>query len=137
MSRLPENALKHTLEALYDFLKASPNMLNESVPLTTGAAPVSPDLTVYETKITSGGTAGSEDLNVGDGTGAIIGQRHLFTFETRTNGSDVINFDHANMDDGLTITDVSMDAADEFILLEWNGLKWQIIYSAAGVVTSS
>ena len=103
----------------------------------SGATAVTIDVATYHVKITTGGTAGSEDVSIGDGTGARVGERKLITLAVRTDGSDVVNLDHANCVNatGTTLTNLDMDAAGEFVLLEWNGTKWQIIYADATEAT--
>ena len=58
--------------------------------LTTGAAPVSIDPTVFLSKITSGGTAGIEIVSFDDYTPDQSGKPHLIVFETQTDPADVI-----------------------------------------------
>jgi len=119
------------------YLEGQPLFFGEYEELSSSdAAAVDVDLTTYETKLTTGGSAGSEDVNVGDGSDALaIGQRKLITLDTRTDASDVVNLDHANIVNasGVQTTNVDLDAEGEFVLLEWNGAKWQIIYSDATV----
>ena len=105
--------------------------------LTTGAAATIMNPNIYESLITTGGTAGSEDLNIGDGTDITVGQRKLVTLAVRTNASDVLNLDHANIHDaaGVAMTNCDLDAVDEFILMEWNGVEWQELYSDATITT--
>lgn len=118
---------------LINYLADEPNLVKEAVGLTSGSSAVSVDTAVYKTEITTGGTAGSEDVNIGDGTGAVIGERHLIELTTRTNASDVVNLDHLNVHNaaGTALTNLDMDAEGEFVLVEWTGSEWQIIYSDA------
>lgn len=105
--------------------------------LTSGATAVAVDLGTYKTDITTGDTGGSEDVTIGDGTGVTIGDRKLITLVTRSDSSDVVNLDHANIANasGTQTTNVDLDAEGEFVLLEWNGSKWQVIYSLATIAT--
>jgi hypothetical protein len=121
------------------FLRPDVNGINSEETVTTnGDASSEVGLDRYHSKIVSGGSAGTEDLNIGDGTGAIVGQRKLITFLTRTNASDSIVLDHANFSQAsATITAIALDAAGEFILAEWQGAKWEIIKASSGVVTTS
>lgn len=92
------------------------------------------DISVYETRVTSGDSDGAELLNIGDGTGAYVGQRHLITLVSRV-GTDDVTLDDANITQaGVTIAAVVLDADDEFILLEWQGASWEVIAAASGVV---
>lgn len=101
----------------------------------SGAADVGVDLSVYHTEIITGGTDGAENVTLGDGTGAVVGQRKLVTLKTRTSGSDVVNLDHANIANasGVQATNCDLDAAGEFFLFEWNGSKWQIVYGSGTI----
>lgn len=129
--RVDAKHLPHSLEEFYEDLQGAPNMVNEAEAVASGAVALTLDPSVYGAEITTGGTAGSEDVNLGDGTGAVVGQRKLITLSVRTNASDVVNLDHANMVNaaGTTATNVDLDAAGEFVLLEWNGAKWQVVYT--------
>lgn len=112
-------------------------VLDTAETVTTGASPVALDLVSYKATVTTGGTAGGEDLTIGDGTGAVIGQRKLVTLGTRTDASDVVSLDHANIVNasGTQTTNCDLDAAGEYVLLEWNGAKWQIVYTNGTVAT--
>lgn len=106
--------------------------------VATSGTPLAATHTHYKTTITSGGTAGNENYNLGVATAQKQGQRRLIYFGTRTDGSDVIVIDHANISHtGFTVTGVTLDAADEWILLEAQGATWEIIAAASGVVTES
>jgi hypothetical protein len=136
MARLTTGKQAHSgLVTAADFIKAAPNLVNETEERVSGAAAITLDISVYQSVITTGGTAGSEDVNIGDGTGAVVGQRKLVTLGTRTDGSDVVNLDHANIHNasGTQCTNVDLDAANEFVLVEWTGSEWQIIYANATV----
>lgn len=114
---------------LREWISEQPTFLGVSEPLESGASAVDVALDVYETKITSGGTAGSEDVNIGDGTGITVGQVKLITFESQTDPSDVLNLDHANIvnANGEQCTNVDLENEDDWLLLRWNGSAWQII----------
>jgi hypothetical protein len=103
------------------FLRPDVNGINSEETVTTnGDASSEVGLDRYHSKIVSGGSAGTEDLNIGDGT------------------SDSIVLDHANFSQAsATITAIALDAAGEFILAEWQGAKWEIIKASSGVVTTS
>lgn len=76
--------------------------------------------TYYETVVTSSGD-GVGQLALTDGD--FIGQRKLVTFGTKTGGSDAVDFELGNLKgvSGATLTDLAMDAANEFVLFEWTG----------------
>lgn len=104
---------------------------------TNGDAAVAVNTRVYKSVVVSSGSEGAEDLEVGDGTDVEIGTRKLIVFGTRTHASDSIVLDDTNISQGSdTITAVELDAADEFILLEWHGTSWEVIAASAGVVTT-
>lgn len=135
--RIPIDGLRHALKAFYDFLKAAPSLLNEYETVTTGAVAKSADITVFKTSVVTGATEGNETLNIGNGSGAIVGQRKLVTLTTRSHASDVVVLDHANMVyRGVAPSAVQLDAANEYVLLEWNGTKWDIIAQNATVTAS-
>lgn len=114
------------------------NILTSESVATNGDDAVNCDVSVYQTIVTSSGSEGEEDLNIGDGTGVTVGTRHLVTFATRTHASDSIVMDDANITvTGSTVTAVELDAAGEFILLEWQGASWEVIKASSGVVTAS
>lgn len=137
--RISRGAFKHALKSFYDTLLGAANLLNESEEVTTGASTKDTDNTVYETEVVTGGTAGAEDLD--PTTGTIVGQRKLITLKTRTNASDVVNvvvtdvvrWIHSGVaSDPLTtaaVSNLDLDAAGEYALLEWNGSKWNVIYT--------
>ncbi|MCP3980742.1 MAG: hypothetical protein GY716_15680 [bacterium] len=138
MSRFPSTGLRRSLDALYDFLAGAPSLLNEDEARTSGASEITLDITQYQSTITTGATEGSEDVSVGDGTGAIVGQRKLITLGTRSHASDVVNLDHANMvdtDGSTALTNMDLDAADEFWLGQWNGTAWVTIYTTGTLAT--
>lgn len=128
--------VRHGAKAIRQALASDSIGEDESVEqLTSGAAAVTVDLGRYKTEITTGATAGSEDVNIGDGTGVEIGERKLIELVTRTDGSDVVNLDHANIVNasGTQATNVDLDAAGEFVLVEWNGAAWQVIHANATI----
>lgn len=136
MTRLSERIdLHRPIVPLITALEEDPNFLNDSAAVTSGSSASTLDRTVYRHNITTGGTAGSEDANLGDGTGATIGERHLIYLETRTNASDVVNLDHANFvnEFGVVLTNLDLDAADEYVLAEWTGSAWKVISHNATV----
>lgn len=141
MARFTRTGRPRSLAQFYDDLASAPNLISDDEPLFSGASAVPVDLTVYQTKITTGGTAGSEDVTLGDGTGTvtpIVGQQHLITLETRTNASDVVNLDHANMVDsaGTDLTNMDLDAAGEFVLVRWTGTKWKVLETNGTLATA-
>jgi hypothetical protein len=134
MSRFPVGRSERTLDALRDALEAA-RVPGSSETLVSGASPVAVSLARHLTTIVTGGTAGTESVTVGDGTGEVVGTRKLIELGTRTDASDVVSLDHANIVNasGTQTTNVDLDAEGEFVLLEWNGSKWQIVYSDATV----
>jgi hypothetical protein len=110
---------------------------SESV-TTNGSTATGLYLFAYNSKITSGGSAGPEDAELGATTFMPVGFRKLITFLTQTDPSDVIVLDHANMVNsaGVALTAATIDAEGGFILVENNGLKWQVIYSGDATLTT-
>lgn len=137
-SRLPVGGFPKALRQLYAFFRSGPNFINDFELLTSGTVAKNVDTTIYETQVVSGGLGAGELLNIGNGATAKVGQRKLITLKTRTGGSDVVTLDKTNMvkSDGSTQpTTAALDAAGEFVLVEWNGTKWQVVYFKAGVIT--
>ena len=134
LSGLKRAAYKHGLQAFYDDLESDPDAVPITDTLTTGASAVSATTTAYETKITTGGTAGAENINLPDGD--FVGQRKLFTLAVRTNASDVVDLQAAKLGrlniSGSTsqnVTNLDLDAVGEYALLEWDGTEWNVIYT--------
>lgn len=109
--------------------------------VTTGASPVALTAGVYKHNITSGGTAGNETVTLPDGQ--FHGQRMLINFSVETNASDAILVDLTKLAaqsivgdaaEDTTITAMTLAAAAQAVLLEWTGLKWNILYTN-GTVT--
>ena len=134
MSGIDTNQLRHSLGDFYAKL-AGATIPGAFEARTSGAAAIQVDLSIYETKLTTGGTAGTESVTLGDGAGVTVGHRKLVTLKTRTNAADVVSLDHANLANksGVQATNVDLDAAGEFCLVEWNGSKWQIVHANATV----
>lgn len=128
--------------------------------LTTGASPVTIDPTVFLTKITSGGTAGTEIVIFDDYIADQAGKPHLIVLETRTNVADVIQLygDSGNSNPilvsafgsladktaGAVIpnTTMTMTAVGQGFVLTWGDLAWELVekvqeptitYSNAGI----
>lgn len=105
----------------------------------SGSETVALSLFAYHTAITTGGTDGNENVTIPNGV--IAGQRKLVSLGTRT-GTDTVVIAVTNIDRGLhagetpaTITALNLDAAGEYALLEWSGLKWNILYSNGTITT--
>lgn len=133
MARLPTDHLSRSLATVYDFLDNAPTIINESEAVTTGATSKAADTTVYQTVLTTGATAGAEALTIANGT--IPGQRKLLTLETLGGVGDSVAVAFANVVNaaGTQATGVVLDAAGEYLLLEWTGAKWKVIYGTATV----
>lgn len=130
--QIPLGNLSKSLKKLYAFFNAAPNFINDHELVTVSATPSACDMTVYATHVTTGGVGRA--LNVGNGAGAVVGQRKLIKVVGFT-ASDTVVLDHANivLANGNAAASVVLDAANEFILLEWNGAKWQLRYASSGV----
>jgi hypothetical protein len=94
-------------------------------------------LDAYATHITTGGTAGNESVTLP--SGSYVGQRKYVKLATRTNGADVVVFNHALITNaaGTAATGCTMDAANEWALFEWDGAKWRAIYLAGTTITTA
>lgn len=99
---------------------------------TPGAASVE----LYETKLTTGGSAAGEALTVADGL--YIGQRKLLTVVGMGDPGDSVDVDFTNIagKSGELLAALSIDAAlNGYLLLEWrgdedgSGGKWWVIAS--------
>lgn len=105
---------------------------------TNGDAPVEMSNAHYESRITSGGSAGGEDLSFDSVVSPIVGQRKLVTFENQTDESDAIALPEGEISQaGDTISTVVLNVSGDFILLEWRGSKWEVIAASDGVVTTA
>jgi hypothetical protein len=109
--------------------------------VTSGAAPVALTAGIYRHNVTTGGTQAGEEVSLPDGQYA--GQRMLVYLETLTDPADNVDITLTKLAaqsivgdaaEDATIAAMSLDAADDYVLLEWTGLKWNILYSN-GTVT--
>jgi hypothetical protein len=106
--------------------------------LSNGDDAVAVSLETYKSLVITSGSQGAEELTIGDGTGVEIGTRKLIVLHQRTHASDSVVLDDENLSQAADeITAVELDAAGEFILLEWQGASWEVIKASAGVVTAS
>lgn len=87
-------------------------------------------LTVYHSILTSSGEI-DDEAALNDGTGVTIGTRKLVTLNDRAT-TGVVALDHLNIVNsaGAALDAVVLDADDEFLLVEWNGVKWKELYSS-------
>jgi hypothetical protein len=118
------------------------SFVNDSVPAheavsTNGDAAVVVGVGFYETKITTSGSEGAEDIELVDGV--YIGQRKLVTLAVEGHADDVVSFD--NGDDmfstaGAALASLTIDAADGFVLLEWRG-AWHVIALSGATETEA
>lgn len=113
------------------------NLQGSEAVTTSDAAPTALSIAVYQSILTTGGSAGAEEAEIGDGTGAVVGQRKLITLESLGDPGDSVALDDANIvaDDGSSLSAVTMDAEGAFLLLEWNGTAWQTLYSGDCTLT--
>lgn len=123
------------------FLDQYGQILASSESRTSGASEIVLDLKPYQSLLTTGGTQGSEDVSLGDGTAsadnaaAVIGQRKLVYLAVLGDTGDVAALDFANIvdTDGAALQAAELDAADEWVLVEWNGAAWQVVYHNATI----
>lgn len=116
----------------YEPTTPNPNNVTKSETVTTAASAKAVDLEVYQTKVITGHATGA--LTIANGT--IVGQRKLITLLTIGTENDVVNFTEASFSQGAdTIDTIVLDAEGEFLLVEWQGAKWEVIKASTGVVT--
>lgn len=130
-ANLPMSAFPRALKALYNFFANSPNLI-ETFEDKSAAGALS--LTKYQSRLTV--TLAATAFTLGNGAGVTVGTRKLITCAART-APGTAALDHANIVDpaGTQATAVVLDAANEFILVEWRGAKWHTIAATAGVVS--
>lgn len=143
LSGFPEAGFRKSLGALYDWFnqrdahETTAGMSLEPVAdaATSGASAITLTLAAYRTNITTGGTAGNENVNALP-SGEYIGQRKLIYLATRTDASDVVVIATSNISRLLlsgetpgAVATLNLDAADEYAMLEWSGAEWNILYS--------
>ena len=95
--------------------------------VTNGEAATTLTLDAYETKITTGGSGGAEDVALPDGE--YPGQRKLVTLAKISEGGDKIDVKL----DNVVATSVSLDEEGEFVLFEWSGEEWFVLYGTADI----
>ncbi len=132
----PGKGLPHSLANLRDAL--SGGIVGDSVAVSSGAVAVELDVSVYESAIDSGATAGNEVVEIP--VGAFVGQRHLVTFGTEGDASDVVRINaEASQslqsggivgDTPAAVTNIDLDTPGEFALLEYQGGDvWNLLYT--------
>lgn len=91
----------------------------------------------YGVYVTSGGSEGAEDITIASAD--FVGQRKLVVFAVQTHASDVLALNHSGIvgADGAALDALTIDDEGGFVLIEWNGLKWQVIYSGDATITPS
>lgn len=128
------------LETFYDWLEEV-TLVPSTVALATSASSTAIPLTAYTVNITTVGNAGQNPVTVANGS--YVGQRVLVNLATRTDASDTVNFTMTNIEENLEAgggggggaTALVLDAAGEFVLLEWAGAKWNIVYTNGTLTT--
>ena len=107
---------------------------------TNSGAPTSDTAVAYATGIVSTGSAGDEFIALASppAPGSLFGDagiRHVIYFKTRTNPSDFVDLNLANIrnSDGTTFTSVQFLAPNDFMLLQWHpqDSTWRIIDGSA------
>lgn len=97
------------------------------------------DRTVFETRVQTSGSQGIEQIVIGEGilSGVRPGTRHLITLEKLGHASDVCTLDHGDIvsSTGAALAAATLDAEGAFVLLEFNGAAWQVIYSKDATLT--
>jgi hypothetical protein len=113
--------------------------------VTLGAIDQVCDLGVFETRVTTSGAGAGANLAIGDGTGVRVGTRHLVTLAVLAHASDAVVLDEANIigEDTFplgtpgTFSAVTIDGAGGFLLLEWSGVGWVVIYAGDATLTAT
>jgi hypothetical protein len=105
--------------------------------LVNGDTPTPASLVVYTTYVFTSGSAGEEALTLGDGTGVVVGQRKLVKLNVQANESDIVVLDHDNMadTDGAPLAAATVDVEGGFILVEWSGVAWQVVFASDATIT--
>lgn len=132
-------------------LTAALGNIPSPTPITTGAAPVEADLMTLAYEITSGGTAGVEEVDLPYFDPAIalvmLGRRLVFSFANQTNGSDTIKFTvdggdtiyyypseaFSNAGERRTVEGVVLNAEGQYAAFIWNGSDWWLDYALSSI----
>ena len=104
--------------------------------LQTGAAPLTIDYNQYSVLLTTGGTGGTESVILPAPGVALQGTRQVIALDTITAPSDVVSFDVSNIQDiaGGALTSITMDTADQYLLLEvWDAATYRVLRGTATV----
>lgn len=111
------------------------NPNSEAAVTTNGVAPTEAPISAYNVLVTTGGSAGAEDLEIPAGTK--IGQRLHLELVALGDVGDSVAIDVTNLADpfGQTVSAAVLDAVGEELLLEWAGAAWNVYGATAGVVT--
>lgn len=131
----PRTNMPRALKALLDWLDNAPWHINNSVETINGTVAVqAASLTRYKTIVNLAHVG--DNVTIGNGSGVVEGFRKLIKAGTRA-GSSTCILDHANIKSGGSpATAAVLDAANEFVLLEWRGDAWHVIAASSGVVTT-
>lgn len=107
--------------------------------LTTGVDPVNYPPPFHQIYITTGGTAGTEEINsVVPPYLDFVGAQQLIRIGTQTNPADVVSIDdpanYIRNSDGSVVTSITFDAVDEYLLIEaYDATTWRIVSGTATV----
>lgn len=116
-------------------LAVSEEAVADEVVSTNGDAAEALSVSVFKSTLVTSGSEGAEEAELGDGSGVEIGTRKLIVLGTRTHADDSVVLDDANFSQGAdSITAIALDAANEFLLVEWQGASWEVIKASSGVV---
>ncbi len=132
----PGKGFPKALAALREVIKGG--IVADDVVVLSGAAPVLIDPSAYKHRVTSGGTAGTEVVQVP--SGKEIGQRVLIVFEAEGNVADVVQVAEGGavqfVEDGYVgglstaRATISLDTPGESVLLEYTDSdEWNILYT--------
>ncbi len=126
-------------------MEHEPDVLSELTPvvetLATKAAGLTATLTAYSSECVTEGTGAANGVTLP--AGEYVGQRKYFKLKTRTHASDTVSFVMTNVMTGgiygqtpdTGATALVLDAANEDVLFEWTGSKWNVVFCTGTVTT--
>lgn len=127
-----------------EFLRAAiaGGQVNDSVEHQSSGSASLLDVEAFESRVTSSGTQGNESVQIP--SGSHVGQRHLVTFVTEGDASDVVvvsgavgttvQSQGAVGETPSSITNIALDTPGEFVLLEYQGANtWNVLYTTGAI----
>jgi hypothetical protein len=107
----------------------------------TGATSITLSLGDYGTHIKTSGAGTAQTVALP--SGEYVGQRKLVILKEKGVAGDSITFTMSNIEENLYVgggvgggaTALTMNTAGQYVLLEWSGAKWQILYNSGTLTT--